>query len=125
MTLKEDKKNYKSPWAIKQTAKGVGEATVRRIMAEYNKNKKTIPDVPAKARGKPEYVVPQGVLPIVREYIRSQNLKGLHVSVDLVRNYLAQSNLNSDFVNFIKNPGIFWTLFISGHNLLQFLTTSY
>ena len=31
----------------------------------------------------------------------------------------------ADFVNFIKNPDIFWTLFISGHNLLQFLTTSH
>ena len=32
---------YKAVWAIEQTAKGlgIGEATVRRIMAEYNKNK--------------------------------------------------------------------------------------
>jgi transposase len=97
--IERRQKKLQSPWATEQTAKGlgVGEATVRRIMAEYNKNKKTIPDVPVKARGKPEYVVPQGVLPIVREYIRSQNLKGLHVSVDLVRNYLAQSNLNYNF----------------------------
>ena len=85
--------DYKAVWAIEQTAKGlgIGQATVRRIMAEYNKNKQSVPDNEPKTRGKPEYAIPQNLQPVVRQHIRSQNLKGLHVSVDLVRKHLAQS----------------------------------
>ena len=95
---RQDKK-LKAPWAIEQTAKGlgIGEATVRRIMAEYNKNQQSIPDDAIKLRGKPEYAVPQSLQSIVRQYIRSQNLKGSHVSVDLVRNYLIQINPDYNF----------------------------
>ncbi len=86
--------DYKAVWAIEQTAKGlgIGQATVRRIMAEYNKNKQTVPDSEPKTRGKPEYTIPLNLQPVVRQYVRSQNLKGLHVSVDLVRTHLAQTN---------------------------------
>lgn len=82
--------NLKAEWAIEQTAKGlgVGEATVRRIMAEYNKNKQKIPEYQPKARGRPEQSVPKEMLTVVRQYIRSQNLKGQHVSVELVRERL-------------------------------------
>ena len=91
--------DYKAVWAIEQTAKGlgIGQATVRRIMAEYNKNKQSVPDNEPKTRGKPEYAIPQNLQPVVRQHIRSQNLKGLHVSVDLVRKHLAQSNPDYNF----------------------------
>jgi hypothetical protein len=90
--IERREKKIKAPWAIEQTAKGlrIGEATVRRILAEYNKNKQSIPDDSIKPRGKPEYAIPNNLQPIVRQYIRSQNLKGVHVSVDLVRNHLIQ-----------------------------------
>jgi hypothetical protein len=91
--------DYKAVWAIEQTAKGlgIGQATVRRIMAEYNKNKQNVPDTEPKTRGKPEYAIPLGLQSVVRQYIRSQNLKGLHVSVDLVRQYLAKINPDYNF----------------------------
>jgi len=91
--------SYKAVWAIEQTAKGlgIGQATVRRIMAEYNKNKQTVLDSEPKTRGKPEYTIPQNLQPVVRQYVRSQNLKGLHVSVDLVRTHLAQTNPDCNF----------------------------
>ena len=97
--LERRQKNFKAVWAIEQTAKGlgIGDATVRRIMAEYNKNKQSVPDSLTKTRGKPEYAIPQSLQPIVRQYIRSQNLKGLHVSVDLVRNHLAKRNPDYNF----------------------------
>ena len=43
--IERRQKKFKAAWAIEQTAKGlgIGEATVRRIMAEYNKNKQFIP----------------------------------------------------------------------------------
>jgi len=91
--------SYKGVWAIEQTAKGlgIGEATVRRIMAEYNKNKQSVPDSEPKTRGKPEYTIPQSLQPVVRKYIRSQNFKGLHVSVDLVRKHLAKRSPDHNF----------------------------
>lgn len=90
--IERREKKFKAPWAIEQTAKGlrIGEATVRRILAEYNKNQQSIPTDSIKPRGKPEYAIPNNLQPIVRQYIRSQNLKGIHVSVDLVRNHLIQ-----------------------------------
>ena len=89
--------NFKAAWTIEQTAigLGIGEATVRRIMAEYNKNKQHIPEDQPKARGRPEHIVPKELQTVVRQYIRSQNLKGQHVSVELVRDYLC--NLNSEY----------------------------
>jgi len=91
--------NYKAVWAIEQTAKGlgIGQATVRRIMSEYNKNKQSVPDSEPKTRGKPEYAIPQSLQPVVRQYIRFQNLKGLHVSLDLVRKHLAKRNPDYNF----------------------------
>jgi hypothetical protein len=73
-------KKLKAVWAIEQTAKGlgIGQATVRRTMAEYNKNKQNVPDNLPKTRGKPEYTIPLNLQPAVRQYIRSQNLKGQH-----------------------------------------------
>lgn len=90
---------FKAVWAIEQTAKGlgIGQATVRRIMAEYNKNKQNVPDSLPKTRGRPEYTIPSILQPLVRQYIRSQNLKGRHVSVDLVRNYLANTSPDYNF----------------------------
>ena len=91
-------KELKAVWAIEQTAKGlgIGQATVRRIMAEYNKNKQNVPDSLSKSRGKPEFTIPQSLQPVVRQYIRSQNLKGQHVSLDLVSNHLA--TINPDYI---------------------------
>jgi transposase len=97
--IERREKKLKAPWAIEQTAKGlrIGEATVRRILAEYNKNQQSIPDDSVKQRGKPEYAIPNNLQPIVRQYIRSQNLKGVHVSVDLVRNHLIQIDPGYNF----------------------------
>jgi transposase len=97
--IEKRQNKLKASWAIQQTAKaiGIGEATVRRIMAEYNKNEQNIPvDLP-KARGRPEYLIPCSLQPIIRQYIRSQNLKGQHVSVDLVRDHLAKINSEYEF----------------------------
>lgn len=67
---------------------GIGEATVKRIMARYNKDGQEIIKRPYKPRGRPEYRVATNLQPIIREYVRSQNLKGQRVGVDKVRNYL-------------------------------------
>ncbi len=91
--------SLKAGWAIEQTAQGsgIGQATVRRIMAEYNKNKQNIPDNLPKSRGKPEYTIPGSLQAVVRQYIRARNLKGRHVSADLVRQYLMKISPDHNF----------------------------
>ncbi len=97
--IERHQNKFKAVWSIEQTAKGlgIGQATVRRIMADYNKNKPNVLDDAPKTRGKPEYTIPQSLQPVVRQYIRSQNLKGLHVSVDLVNKYFKELNSNYNF----------------------------
>jgi transposase len=91
--------NLKAVWAIEQTARGlgIGQATIRRIMAEYNKNDQNVPETIQRARGKPEYVIPSCLQPVIRGYIREKNLKGQHVSVELLRKHLAKIKSEYDF----------------------------
>ena len=97
--IERHEKNLKAVWAIEKTAEGlgIGQATVRRIMAEYNKNKQNVPNSLPKTRGKPEYTIPQNLQSVVRQYIRFQNIKGQHVSVDLVRQHLEKINPDHTF----------------------------
>jgi len=97
--IERREKKLNALWGIEQTAKGlgIGQATVRRIMAEYNKNEQIVQDNLPKTRGKPEYTIPQNLQSVVRQYIRAQNLKGQHVSVDLVHKYLAKINPDYKF----------------------------
>jgi len=92
--IEKQQNNFNAEWTIQQTAKGlgIGEATVRRIMAEHNKNQQNVSANLPKARGRPEYTIPFFLQHIVRKYIRDQNLKGQHVSVELVRHHLAKIN---------------------------------
>ena len=97
--IERQRKNLNAVWAIEQTAKelGIGEATVRRIMAEYNKNRQSVPEDQSKARGRPEHKIPLGLQTVVRQFIRSQNLKGQHVSVELVLEHLRELDPEYDF----------------------------
>jgi transposase len=71
-------------------ALGIGKVTVKRIMAEYNKNNQQIVAQNNKPRGKPSYLISPNLQPIIREHIRSENLLGQHVSIEKVKNYLAE-----------------------------------
>jgi len=97
--IERREKGLKAIWSIEQTAKGlsIGEATVRRLMAEYNKNKQNVPENYSKSRGKPEYTIPNDLQSVVRHYIRSQNLGGQHVSIELVRDHLSKINPAYEF----------------------------
>ena len=68
------KNEQKALWSIVQTAEGldIGEATVRRIMAEYNKNKQNVPADSPKARGRPDFTIPSGIQPVVRRYTQPE-----------------------------------------------------
>lgn len=99
--IERREKGLKAGWSVEQTAKGlgIGEATVRRVMAEYNKNKQNVPENYYKSRGKPEYAIPNDLQSAVRHYIRSQNLKGQHVSIELLSDHLSKINPEYEFPN--------------------------
>ena len=71
---------------------GIGEATVKRIMARYNHDKQRIIVPQSKLRGKPVHQVEKNLQPVIREYIRSHNLRGQRISVEKVRSFLAQEH---------------------------------
>lgn len=72
---------------------GIGEATVKRVMAEYRRHKGIIFDRPSKPRGKPEYTATPNLQPVVRSYIRSKNMLGQRVGIERLRDYLAEEHI--------------------------------
>lgn len=77
-----------------RTAKGlgIGEATVKRIMAEYRKHDQIIVDKPMGARGKSPFRAAVNLQPVIREYIRSKNLVGQRVGIVKIHDYLLQEH---------------------------------
>jgi len=71
---------------------GIGEATVKRVMAEYRRHKGIILDGPSKARGKPEYTATPNLQPVIRSYIRSKNMLGQRVGIEKLRDYLVEEH---------------------------------
>ena len=60
--------------SVKRTADalGFGVATVKRIMADYNRDPNLL-DEPAKIRGRPDYAVSASHQEAVRTYVRAAN----------------------------------------------------
>ncbi len=88
-----ERKVYKSVSTrnpTERTAKGlgIGEATVKRIMAEYRQHGKIIVDQQLKPRGKPEYSAAVNLQPVIRQYVRSKNMSGQRVGIKKLSNYL-------------------------------------
>ena len=65
---------------------GIGEATVKRIMAANTHGQLT--EVTEKARGKPPYRLSCNGQPVIREFIRQKNLKGQKIDAEQIRAYL-------------------------------------
>jgi len=68
------------------TGLGIGEITVKRVMADYNKG--NFRDATIKERGKPPYKMSDNLQPVVREYIRTKNLKGQKITAEEIREVL-------------------------------------
>ena len=67
---------------------GIGEATVKRIMAAHKQGK--CPVYEEKKRGRPPYRLSGNLQPVIREYIRQKNLKGQKISAEQIREYLSK-----------------------------------
>ena len=68
-------------------ALGIGVATVKRIMADYNRDPSLL-DEPAKMRGRPVHAVSASHQGAVRSYIRAANCKGVHITLADIQKFL-------------------------------------
>lgn len=67
---------------------GLGVATVKRIMSRYAKSDNKVVVHYKKPPGRPPTRICPGVQPIVRQFIRTENLNGRRVSIDRVLKFL-------------------------------------
>jgi transposase len=79
--------------SVKRTADalGISVATVKRIMADYNRDPDLL-DEPTKMRGRPDHAVSVSHQESVRAYIRTANKKGEHITLDDICNFLKEEN---------------------------------
>ncbi len=75
--------------SVKRTADalGIGVATVKRVMADYNRDPGLL-DKPTKMRGRPVHSVSASHQESVRSYIRTANKKGEHITLADIRTFL-------------------------------------
>jgi transposase len=80
--------------AAGRTAKslGLGVATVKKIMSRYTKSDETVVVHYKKPPGRPPERICPGVQPIVRQFVRTENLNGRRVSIDRVLKFLKKEH---------------------------------
>ena len=71
-------------------ATGVGVATVKRIMADYNRDPNLL-DRPSRSKGRPPHAISDSIQTIVRSYIRKANQDGKHITLEMLREHLESS----------------------------------
>lgn len=94
-----DKNKFKPMEAsTKRTADslGFGVATVKRIMAEYNRDPKLL-DEPIKMRGRPVHSVDASNQESVRAFIRAANKKGEYITLENIRDFLKAQGTDESF----------------------------
>ena len=77
-------------------ALAIGEATVKRVMADYNKDPRLLEKLPT-LRGRPRYAIDASNEEKVRLYIRQSNQKGCHVTLDNIRDLLHENSPKESF----------------------------
>lgn len=78
--------------ATKRVAQGlgIGEATVKRIIAAHKHGKGI--EEETKERGKPPYRLSCNLQPVIREFIRDKNLKGRKIGAEQIQDYLLKKH---------------------------------
>lgn len=71
---------------------GIGEVTVKRIMASYGNEGKCSCTEEDKGRGKPPYRLSINLQPVIREFIRQKNLKGQKNTAGEILDYLQKKH---------------------------------
>ena len=77
--------------SIERTADalGIGLGTVRRVMADFNRDPKSL-DSPPKIKGRPDHAMPDSLQSIIREYVRTANQEGTFITLDILRQQLIE-----------------------------------
>ena len=84
--------------SVKRTADalGIGVATVKRVMADYNRDPKLL-DEPAKVRGRPDHAVRATHQEAIRAYIRSANNQGKYITLSTIEDFLKERSEGEAF----------------------------
>ena len=84
--------------SVKRTADalGIGVATVKRVMADYNRDPKLL-DEPAKVRGRPDHAVRATHQEAIRAYIRSANKQGKYITLSTIEDFLKERSEGKAF----------------------------
>ncbi len=77
-------------------ALGIGVATVKRIMADFNRDPSLL-DEPGKQRGRPVYAISVSHQEAVRTYIRNANNEGRHITLADVQGFLKEEYGDESF----------------------------
>ena len=84
--------------SVKRTADalGIGMATVKRIMASYNRDPDLLNEQ-TKMRGRPVHAVSASHQEVVRTYIRNANNKGAHITLANIKSFLKEEYADESF----------------------------
>jgi hypothetical protein len=94
---KDPKRADESSTALASAALGIGECTVKMIMASFNsEGDQGLSKSQIANRGRPSFAIRPGLESIVRQFVRDANKKGKQVTVDLITKHIAATN-NKDF----------------------------
>ena len=74
----------------------VGVATVKRVMAEYNRDPKSI-EIEKFQRGHPPKIIDESLQTVTRDYIRTANQEGKYITLDMLLKYLLEFNDKNSF----------------------------
>ena len=88
---------------------GIGIATVKRVMADYNRDPRLL-DEPVKMRGRPAHAVGASYQEAVRAYIRSANKKGEYY-------YFVKLFVNAKNCIFKKDTALFYLVPTRKYNI--------
>lgn len=77
-------------------ALGLGLATVNRVMAAYRRDPKSLDALPQR-RGRPAYSIEASHQEAVRAYIRQANLQGSHITLEDIKQLLAERAPSESF----------------------------
>ena len=74
----------------------VGVATVKRVMADYNRNPELLEKESAR-RGHPPRIIEDSLQALTREYVRQANRDGRYITLEMLSDYLKQHGNGQDF----------------------------
>ena len=82
----------KDPAGRTASGLGIGVATVKRIMARYTQSGKRVVARSKQKPGRPPQSFYINLQPLVRQFIRSQNLEGSHLSINQLREFISRKH---------------------------------